>query len=163
MNKLLGGAIVVILLILAVEGGYYAALAQARTERSAVARVTPAPATQPTPPLLPSLFDRKTIRIFPLIPESGIWQSEWTIGAAGTLVSLAKEFVSIYIEADGALKSFSFPPDQPVVYSQWSQRSDKSSPVDPETIHIGDNVSVSFTIETTSGKMKNFAVTKNIE
>lgn len=170
MPKILTIISTLIVLAIAVEAGYLWGIKRSASFTSAGTNIIRQPALSPTPyptpfpaSMIPELLSYQTaVAVGQSIPNSGIWQSDWTIGFGGNLVSLLKDAVSID-SYDGESKTINFPAGVEVTYSKWSNSQKVSSPSNSSEFKPGDNVGMNFTIETTSGNFKRLELIKNVD
>lgn len=168
MPKVLTVIAALIVLIIAVEAGYFWGLR--RSASFAIPRVNiiqQSPAeTIPTPfsaDAIPSLLSyRAAVNIGQNAVNPNVWLSEWTIGQGGTLVSLTENSVSLDY-GDSGHRNFVFPAGIPITHSKWSQSSQQSSPAQPAEFAAGDSIGIVFTIETASGNFKRVEITKTVD
>lgn len=169
MNKILSGAIAIIILILAVEGGYLWGIKRSTSSTPTGINISRQPALSPTPyptqfpvSAIPDLLSYKTaVAVSQNATNYGVFYSDWSIGQAGVLKSLTGD--SVTINFNGQEKTFNFPSGLQVIYSRWSNIQKAVSPSSSSEINPGDNVSINFTIETTNGNFKRLELVKNVD
>lgn len=171
MPKVLTAIAGLIVLVIAVEAGYFWGLRRSASFTVPQINITQQPqaaneSAAPTPfpaSMIPSLLSyQAAVAIGQNSPNVGVWQSDWAIGLSGVLVSLQKTAVSIDTYA-GERKAIDFPDQTPVTYSKWSSGRKVSSESNSSEFNPGDNISISFTIETTNGNFKRLEIIKNVD
>lgn len=174
MSRVLTIIVGLIVLAIAVEAGYFWGLKRSAsltipridiTQKSPTG-VIPILSSFPTPfpaAAIPGLLShRAAVEVSQNSVEPQVWLSDWIIGQGGNLVVLTENSITLdYF--DSGRRDFVFPAGIGIEYFKWSRSARQSLPVTPTEFNPGDNVSIRFTIDTTSGSFKRVEITKNVD
>lgn len=172
MGKFFAALIILLVLTLVAEGGYFIGRRSVKT-----APAQRAPAIQisqtsiPTPPtstlpssqseILQSLFAPETVAHFVGTSKDFISQSEWLVGIWGKFVKMDND--SITMSLDGNIKQFLVPKTATLVLNKWSESRHVESPAKAEEMLSNEDVTIYLTLETITGKIIRVQLTKSIE
>lgn len=171
MPKVLTAIAGLIVLVIAVEAGYFWGLKRSASfatpqininQQSAKATLTPFFTPFPAAAIPNLLSHRAAVNIGQNAVDPNVWLSEWTIGQGGSLVSLTENSISLDY-GDSGKRNFVFPAELQVVYSKWSETTRESLSAQPAEFIVGDDVSIMFTIDTASGSFTRVEITKNVD
>lgn len=174
MIKLLGGAIVVILLIIAVEGGYYWGFNRGLKNAPAAAAIPaqiPAPAAifsgkdpadiQTTLNALALLFKPQVIDHLKGVPTHAVWGSYWSISVGGKLSFLGDKEILLELTPDQGARSWTLPPL--THYRIYNETTRQSNDTPKEAIQFGDTINFSVSFDTRTGEAKEAWITKSVK
>lgn len=166
MGKFLTAFIVLILIVLAAEGGYYVGSTQLWSRNAKTPQTVPTTTPSPTfsssqSEILQSLFAPETVTHFVGISKDFVSQSEWLVGIWGKFVKMDND--SITMSLDGHIKQFPIPKTATLVLNKWSESRHVESPAKAGEMLSNEDVTIYLTLETITGKIIRVQLTKSIE
>lgn len=165
MGKFVGILIVVALIVLSAEGGYYVALRQSRLSAEITSDKNSEPlatSSKNNPPEIPNFMISSNLgQLLNEVPKDNYWQSLWSFGVWGKLESISEDL--IVMDFSGKMKTYALPDDSKVTYMERNETDSKSNNILLSQIKRGDDVVLNFGIDTLTGSMDFMVVTRIIE
>jgi len=175
MNKILSISIAIIVLIIAVEGGYYwginrgfkntpASLVPAKNENNnptIIFNNQDSADLQTTLSAITLLFKPQVIDHLKGIPTTALWGSTWSIAIGGKLSSLSDKEISLELTSGQGVKSWTLPPL--IHYLMYNETTQQSTPISKETIQLGDTIGFSVNFDTQTGEAEEGWINKNVK
>lgn len=170
INKLLLGIVTIIVLAIAVEGGYYwgisSSASQSRpkvnnplSESSNNINI----ATTPTPgSSLPPESQLKSdiSKMFASFPPQVYWSSSWYSSFGATLVDFDDK--TLVFDIDGAgIKKIDLTKSSPnISFTKYYTNDNRSEIITRDEIKIGEQIGISLGVDTSSGEIKELTLIK---
>lgn len=165
MGKFFAALIILLVLTIAAEGGYFIGRRSVNTApawRAPAIQIPQTPIPTPTPisPLEEFLFPPKLLSVLPSIEKTNITESELSLGIAGTLVDLQENSVSLAL--NGGNHVFNLPPSMRKGYGEWNETLKKWRSMSADELKNGEAVTVYLSYDTFSGNMTTMQIVRNI-
>lgn len=162
---------VLVLLVLAAEGGYYWGFNRGLKTAPSVSLPTSQPVLNDTRMdtsdiqtlinVMGLLFKPQVIKHLDGVPRESVWWSNWTISVGGKLTFLGDKDISMELSPSQKVKSWFLPPI--VHYQVYNETSGLTSDIPRQEIRSGDTVGFNVSFDTLTGEAKEAWITKSIK
>ncbi len=181
-GKLIGLIGVLILLVLAAEGGYYWGFNRGLKTAPAVSPPVPSPRSdanqdagrpkeifsgkdpadvQTTLNVLSLFFKPSVIDHLRGVPPQTIWWSGWSINIGGKLAFLNDKEISLELPPQPGVKTWPLP--QSVNYRIYNETTRQTTDASKQEIQPGDTVGFSVDFDTRTGEILTTRITKSVK
>lgn len=176
-GRLISIIAVLILLVLAAEGGYYWGYSQGLKNAPApLAILTQTPPIPTQGPIIGAkdptdiqtaagvmalLFKPQVIDHLKNVPADAVWWSSWSIAVGGKLSSLNDKEISLELTPDQGVKNWSLPP---LTHYQISNETTRQNDdISKEAIQSGDTINFSVNFDTRTGEILEAWIIKSLK